>query len=111
MKVEFTGLDDLLKAFKKKLEVEIGAREVVRKHTGSLQGKAQRYAPVDTGFLKREIDADIIDNGLTGVVSSNAPYAVFQEFGTRYQAGTPHIGPAFRDVEPEFKADLKKVLK
>ena len=115
--VTFDGIEGLENSLRKKLELHNSVVPVIRKNTGNLQERAMRYAPVDTGHLKRSITADILDAGLTGVVESDARnsygdnYAVYQEYGTRYQPGTPHVGPAFNDTKGEFIEDIKKVVK
>lgn len=111
VKIDFVGLDPLEKFIKRKLDIEKSIKATVRKDTGTMQERAQRYAPVDTGHLKREINAKITDNQLTGTVSSDAEYAVYQEYGTRYQSGTPHIRPAFNDTKDEFLNNIKRVMK
>lgn len=77
------------------------ARLAVRKAARDVKSKAQYYAPVDTGNLRSSIHTRAEDD-LTSVVSSTADYAVFQEYGTRFQPGTPHMGPALDAVEPTF---------
>ena len=78
---------------------------------GEMQQKAMEYAPVDTGFLKRAISLSIEDNGMTAIVRSEADYAGYQEWGTRYQPGTAHVGPAFKAQKPKFKEDMKKIVR
>ena len=48
----------------------------------------QSSAPVDTGFLEGNISITAQIPG-AAQVASLAYYSVFQEFGTRYQSGTP----------------------
>lgn len=115
--VKFDGIDELAKGLARRAVLTTVVTQVVRSNTGKMQERAMRYAPVDTGHLKRSITADILDAGLTGVVESDARnsygdnYAVYQEYGTRYQPGTPHVGPAFNDTKGEFIEDIKKAVR
>lgn len=86
-------------------------RKVVKYHTSKMQRNAQRFAPVDTGTLKRGIKLDILDKGYTGRVASTVNYAMYQEYGTRFQPGTPHIRPAFYNSLWDFHEDLEKLMK
>lgn len=38
------------------------------------------------------------------VIGTNVPYASFQEFGTSYQTGTPHLRPGFDQTVAKFDA-------
>ncbi len=59
---------------------------------------AKRLCPVDTGRLRASITWALAhDNkGLLAIIGSNVHYAIHQEFGTRYQSGTPFLRPALR---------------
>mgnify|MGYP002724330395 CR=1 FL=1 len=105
----WVGLDALQKALVKKMKAEGEASKVMKKHGGEMQRKAMKYAPVDTGYLKGAIDLDL--SLFKATVESTAKYAVYQEYGTRYQPGTPHIRPAFTDTKKGFIEDMKKVMK
>lgn len=108
--MEIRGADALIGALKKKATLN-DVKDVVRLNTSEMQRSAQRYAPVDTGNLKRHIKQDVLDSGFTGKVASTADYAAYQEFGTRYQTGTPHIRPAFHEQKEKFKKDMKRLMK
>lgn len=86
-------------------------KQLVKQSGATMQQKAMIYAPVDTGNLKRNIHLRLERNDLTAVVSSDAKYAPYQEYGTRYQAGTPHIRPAYKAVKPVFISHLKDLVK
>jgi HK97 gp10 family phage protein len=57
---------------------------------------AKNHAPVDTGRLRSSINWRIArdSQGLVGIVGTNVEYAIHQEFGTRFQSGTPFLRPA-----------------
>jgi len=59
---------------------------------------AKHLAPVDTGRLRSSVNHSLkIDGrGLVAFIGTNVDYAIYQEFGTRYQRGTPFLRPALR---------------
>ena len=82
-------------------------------------------APVDTGFLRSSIYVETImgstygqnlvgsgpmdppingdlDHGANSFVGCAASYAIYQEFGTRFQAGTPFLTPAYEEESQRF---------
>ena len=92
------------------------AKEIVAKNGAEMQQKTQEYAPVDTGYLKRSVSLAISEGGDSATVESKTGegkdnYAVYQEFGTRYQSGTPHVKPAFDQQKEKFKEDFKRMVK
>lgn len=109
VELRITGSDELakkLRKFKKMGE----AKNVVAKNTAEMQEKAKNFAPVDTGYLRRQIKMAIKASGHVGEVTSGAEYAIYQELGTRYQSGTPHMRPAFNEQSPKFIKDLKDLV-
>lgn len=104
------GADDLIKKLKKNANLN-DVKNVVKLNGSEMQGKAQHHAPYNTGFLQRHIMLHIEDNGLTARVSSEAEYAGYQEWGTRFQSGTPHIRPSYHEQKGEFKSDLNRLTK
>ena len=109
MKVELIGIEALEAMFERKMKVKAKAAKVIKSHGGKMQATAMEKAPVDTSFLKNSITLEISET--QAAVESTAPYAVYQEYGTRYQPGTAHIRPAFQKELPEFLDDIKKVIK
>lgn len=109
MKIKYAGLAQLQAAFTNYKMAEGRAKSAVSKAGAKMQASAQRHAPVDTGHLKRSITLDA--GGLTATVTSEASYAGFQEFGTRFQPGTPHIRPAAEEAASDFKSEIIKVIK
>ena len=75
------------------------ARDITRR-TLKVERAAKRLAPVDTGRLRSSIthtvEAD--GQGVVGIVGSDVEYAPHQEFGTRYQPGTPFLLPALQEA-------------
>ena len=111
MSVEWHGVERLTMAMRgaspKAMEQ---SSQVIRNNTERLKASAKAKAPVDTGFLKNHITSSY-PNRLEGHVKSEAAYSGYQEYGTRFQTGTPHIRPALQEIEPQFKQDMNNVLK
>ena len=111
MSVEWHGAERLTMAIRgaspKAMEQ---SSQVIRNNTERLKAGAKAKAPVDTGFLKNHITSSY-PNRLEGRVKSEAAYSGYQEYGTRFQTGTPHIRPALQEIEPQFKQDMNDVLK
>lgn len=84
------------------------ATGIVRKSASDLKSQAQRFAPVDTGNLRQSIITRAT-GPLESEISSTADYAVYQEYGTRHQPGTPHMRPALEAVEPGFIAAMERL--
>lgn len=85
-------------------------QNIVRASGERLQSLAKGFAPVDTGFLRDNISLTLDSGGFKAVISSQAPYAVFQEFGTRHMPGTAHIGPAFYSQKQTFLEDIRHLF-
>ena len=111
MSVEWHGAERLTMAIRgaspKAMEQ---SSQVIRNNTERPKASAKAKAPVDTGFLKNHITSSY-PNRLEGHVKSEAAYSGYQEYGTRFQTGTPHIRPALQEIEPQFKQDMNNVLK
>ncbi len=108
--IRIEGLEELEKRLKKNATLS-DVKRVVRKNGARLQSRAQRNAPVDTGNLKRSIGLDIVNGGMTAEVEPTAEYAAYVEYGTRYMNAKPYLKPALEEVEPEFKADMQRLVK
>ena len=76
--VEVEGLKELKKTLERILD---HLRNILEDLTKETYEKAVQYAPVRTGFLRRNIIWRV--EGLTGRVVSQAPYSAFIEYGTR----------------------------
>lgn len=110
--IEVKGKDKLITRFdnlSRKLEAEV--KQSVRKHTYEMEAKAKKNAPYDTGHLKRSIGSQFFNRGLSGEVSTNVHYAIYQEMGTRFMAAQPFMFPAFIVTRAAFMRDLKRIFK
>lgn len=84
---------------------------VVKLNGSEMHRAAQRYAPVDTGNLKRAIIITTENGGFAMKVASTANYAPFQEYGTRFQPGKPHIRPSYFEQRSKFIADMRRLMR
>lgn len=108
--MKIRGADVLIGKLKENANMD-DVKNAVKLNGSEMHKAAQRYAPVDTGYLRRNINYYSEDNGFTARVKSGAEYAGYQEFGTRYQPGTPHVRPAFHNQENQFKKDIQRLMK
>lgn len=66
---------------------------------------ARFAAPVDTGNLANSIIPDgpyTLGSTVTGKVGTNVYYAPFVEFGTRFMAARPFLGPALEKARRKY---------
>lgn len=108
--MKISGADLLIGKLKKNANLD-DVKNTVKLSGSEMHKAAQRYAPVDTGYLRRNIKYHAEDNGLTARVKSEAEYAAYQEYGTRYQSGTPHVRPAYYNQKDQFLKDMKRLMK
>lgn len=86
-------------------------RLAVKEATATMQQKAQELVPVQTGFLKRSISQEIMDDGFTGHVYASAEYSASVEYGTRKRRPKPYMRPAFKVAKYQFIKRLREVKK
>lgn len=67
-----------------------------------IQNTARSLAPVDTGRLRSSIQASKGDGYVE--IGTNVEYAVFVEFGTRFQPAQPFLRPAIAIGVADFPA-------
>lgn len=108
--MKIRGAGQLKSALKKNASLD-DVKNTVRLNGSEMHSSAMKYSPVDTGFLRRNIKYSTEDSGFTARVASEAEYAPYQEYGTRYQAGTPHVRPAFNKQNSKFLKDMKRLMK
>ena len=104
------GQDVLLRKLERNMQKE-AVKKIVKEHTANMQTEAQKLAPVDTGNLKRSIRLELLKGGMAGTVISPADYSGYQEFGTRFMAAQPYMGPAWRKERPIFISELRALVK
>lgn len=93
-------------------EIRSAVWKALKNNTENGMKQAKEYAPVDTGFLKNNIVAITSDwPNMTTKIHSQSAYSGFQEFGTRYQSGTPFMRPALMFIYPQFRKDMTDAMK
>ncbi len=111
--LQVKGIDELVGKLKRNAKLD-DVKEVVKLNGSEMHTNAQRKAPVAKkggGNLQRNVRVYIEDNDFTARVKSEADYAAYQEYGTRFQPGTPHIRPAYYEQKERFKRDMKRLMK
>ncbi len=68
---------------------------------------AKTYAPVDTGMLRASIGFDYNLASHTLVFTVDAPYGIFQEYGTRNIRPHPYLRPALNTVGQIYGFNLE----
>ena len=89
-------------------QVEKECSRIVRKTTFAIEARAKTLAPVDKGILRAGITSVIV-SPTKGMVANAVEYSPDQEFGTRYQKGTPHMTPAADAEKKNFEKDLQNI--
>lgn len=70
---------------------------------------AQSLAPVDTGFLRDSIHTEPGEDEFTTNIVVGASYGIYQEFGTRFQPGTPFLFPAVEQGGGVFESNFSEL--
>ncbi|MFS1663348.1 HK97-gp10 family putative phage morphogenesis protein [Streptococcus sp. zg-JUN1979] len=83
---------------------------VIKNNTEKVKAKAKELVGYDTGFEHDHIKSSY-PNQLEGHVTDEAAYGGYQEYGTRFQAGHPHMRPALWDVEKDFQKEMTDIMK
>ena len=83
--------------------------EVLKNNGERGKAVAKRKAPVDTSFLKNHITTTY--QGMEAHIHAEASYSGYQEYGTRFQPGTPFMRPMIQEIQPLFQEDMTNVMK
>lgn len=110
MGVKLIGFEKLEAKLTKNMDLS-KVKATVKKNGAEMQKKAMKEAPVLTHHLQKSIMLEITDGGMTAEVESTAEYAAYQEYGTRFMKGKPHIRPAFEEQKEKFKVDMKELVR
>lgn len=109
-KIKIVGAERLQRKLKSNINLD-NVKRVVMQNGAELQGKAQDYAPVDTGFLKSSIGISITEHGFTAESGPTANYGEYVEYGTRRMNAQPYMKPAFEIQKEQFKRDMDKLVR
>ena len=85
-------------------------KQALERCGGIWETSAKAHAPVDTGRLRNSIEHHA-EGDDTMVVETNVEYAIYQEFGTSRQRGTPFVRPSGYENVQTFKTEIEKTLK
>lgn len=106
------GVDKLISKIQQMDEsVQKEAKLLVFDAATDIEVEALAKVPMRTKTLRNSINKLPVNNAFGAIVSANTDYAVFVEFGTKYQRAQPYLTPAFLRVSKEFVSDLKALLK
>lgn len=104
-----SGIDRLQEKLEKMSQAESKLPEIIRKNTLSIERKAKKYAPVDTGQLRRSIVSDCNEN--KGEVNVGVEYGDFVEHGTRKMTAQPYLKPAINEQQEKFLKDTDEAMR
>lgn len=92
-------------------EVEEEVKSLVKETSYKIERTAKQLAPVRTGHLVRNIKTRFNKGGLVGVVTSNAEYSIYVEYGTRKMAAQPYMTPAAFQHQDKFAEEVNRIIK
>lgn len=115
-RVKITGVKELKAALQGNVsrfpnEVE----QIVAKHGANLQTTTMNNmdsaytAGYSTGATKRSVTLE--RSKFKAEVQPHTSYFGYLEYGTRYMARRPTLGPAFSKIEPQFRRDFDNLFK
>lgn len=113
MNISISGGEAFETYLNTQIKVSERAIPVVKRNGAAMQHLAMKYAPVKTGYLKRNITlTHMIGLAIfSSQIDGKANYDSYQEYGTRFMAGTPHIRPAFIFQSKTFINEMEGLVK
>lgn len=112
--ISWSGLNELRQALEERTNTQ-AIQTVVRKNGAALQTKMQRDAVFtkgySTGATRQSIRLTLSDGGMTATVEPGTYYSPYVEYGTRFMAAQPFVGPAFNAQKNLFLSDLEKLVR
>ena len=118
--IKITGTKHLRAALKADISRCPGeVKQIVAKHGARLQNQTQSnmdrayIAGYSTGATKRSVTLRVNEfkTKTKAEVQPRTKYFPYLEYGTRFMARRPTLGPAFSKIEPQFRADINKLFK
>ena len=127
-RIKITGVKELKSALQGNvLRFPNEVNQIVAKHGANLQtttmnnmdraytghwewkkGKGRVFVK-PTGATKRSVT--LRKSNFKAEVQTRTKYFPYLEYGTRFMARRPTLGPAFSKIEPQFRGDLEKLFK
>ena len=93
---------------------ELGVIDILRAMALTVERRTKVRAPIKTGRLKASYGTREEQNIQAGIfsitVGTDVHYAPHQEFGTKFQPGTPHLVPSFEETIRNFVVKTSKEL-
>ena len=89
---------------------DVEVPKVLQEAADTFVSKAQSKAPVDTGFLRDNIEVESVSD-INAVVTSGAEYSIYVEEGTSRMSAQPFMQPTLSEMENEFYAMVQKIVK
>lgn len=86
--------------------VEATARAAVKRTADNIARSAQMQAPVLTGYLRDSIVSSSLSIGYEAEVHVGAYYGYYVEYGTRFMAAQPFLGPAIDEHDHEMPEEI-----
>ncbi len=115
MNVEVFNADKVKKRIKMKiLENRKKMRAIVKYYGNMMLRLSQKRCPVDTGKLRKSLNIEIENGGMTAFLNSDVFYAADQEFTTWYHhsVGTwGYMRKSLRDIKKPFTAAVMGAIK
>lgn len=78
-----------------------------------LVNETKRLAPYLTGNLRRSYHAErhrVTQSKASVVYGTDVEYAPYQEYGTRYMSGKPHVRPAIETKKDEAAREIAEAM-
>lgn len=113
-RVKIDGLDGLTADIEKRTAaVDAAVREAARDASDAVVATAQRLVHVDSGDLRRGIEAQKRGDGAyeVGIFKSGLYYAWFEEYGTSLHPAHPFLKPAIEAERPRFSGRIADAVK
>lgn len=116
-KIKIEGLDELQKALKDNVTMDLVKRVVSdngKELLDKISDRADFTKGYQTGQTKRSVtDAgvNIVDGGLTAEAGATTEHALYLEVGTRFMEAQPFVKPAFDEQKEIFKRDMQRLVK
>lgn len=115
-RIKITGVKELRAAIKTDaLKFPEEVNKVISKYGAKLQSNTQNNmdqaytAGYSTGATKRSVT--LRKSKFKAVVQPHTKYFAYLEYGTRFMARRPTLGPAYNKIEPQFRNELTKLMK
>lgn len=109
---DISGIDFTPELTEATNKVKRTAQELVAVYGGQNTKAQPPYNKnVVQGYLKRNIKSKVDKRNNVGYVYTNVDYAIYQEFGTSRQKGTPFMSPAMNINRAGINSSMEKYIR